>query len=807
MRTRKLLLGWLVVAVLVVLIGGLAVFLVRVPEVAQQVPPGVSSIAVILSTPSSDALVPMDQFTTVSAEAVDVKPIASLELWIDGTPAGTQNAPSGSNLNRFSAFWTWTPATEGEHTLLVRAIGANHKIGMSNIVRVTASGEANASPSVAIQTKPGDTVASIAQDAKADPQQIVDLNPQVDPNNPITEGDTVTVPIVVPPAPSPTAEAVPPATPEPQGDPNQPPANGNPNKYVVWWNQNILKQFFAVKLPAAPGLSAGTGAGKCSINLYISDQSDNEDGFFIYKLAPNAGGFERIATLDAHSGTHQIHYVDPTGTGKYQYYVSSFNAMGETASKIVGAAIIEPCAAPQQQSLGFSKAIVTVSQPVDKIYCYLRVDNGLWTRVPPGPNTFITPSKPGQFDLSAYLKSLTPPPPPPQITLRLQCWGWNGGTLTYLGEASETIKPGHVQVKSPFWQLVGNFSPVTHVLDGPGVPQIGPPRNLKLTADPQECSMYMPGVPCSGYAAVGWVFLYWEWWIDKGDFSPSPPCSSGDLSCIPDIDGFHIYILEPNDPTPHLFTTVPAAISLRSGMAFTFWPRDPQVPDQIFVRAYKGPLESADSVYVPLAMKTATVTVDIPAQARFVWNKQEENCEGIAGSGGGGAPWYVANTPPGPVVVGYEHNDQNCDFWNAVYQGAFWFDTSKIPAGQILNVQLKYAWKDSMFLIGGDTATPNVGITCASNLMLAKTDVRAAQTLYADPYLSLVWGETFAPSNPRIYSFDVTSAVKEWVEGLRPNYGFVLVGPNPFLDGDYGTNICSTVYGDFVLEVQVQVWQ
>ena len=174
MKNRKLLLGWLVVAVLVIAIAGVAAFLVLVPEVTEQLPQGIGSIAVTLSAPSNDAQVPMNQFTTVSAEALGVKPITALELWIDGTPSGTENAPSGSALSQFNAFWTWTPANEGEHTLLVRAIDADHNIGMSNIVRVTASSQQNAELSAVIQTKPGDTVSLVAQEVKADPQDVFD---------------------------------------------------------------------------------------------------------------------------------------------------------------------------------------------------------------------------------------------------------------------------------------------------------------------------------------------------------------------------------------------------------------------------------------------------------------------------------------------------------------------------------------------------------------------------------------------------------------------------------------------------------
>jgi LysM repeat protein len=791
MKTKRWLLGWIVVAVLVLVIGGAAAFVVLVPEVTEQLPPGLSSVVVTLSSPSNDAQVPLYQFTTVSAEAVGAKPIIALELWIDGTPSGTQNAPDGSTLNRFNTYWTWTPASEGEHALLVRAIDVDHNIGMSNIVRVTASKESDVAASVVIQTKPGDTVSSVAQEIKVDPQQIIDLNLGIDATSTITPGESIAVPIPLPPSPSPTPQPPPSVTPEPPGDPNQPPSTGGPNKYQVWWNHNIFKLVSAIKPPAAPGLSASVGAGKCSIDLYIYDKSDNEDGFFLYQLAPNAAAFTRIATLDAHSGSQPIHYVDPAITGPYQYYISSFNAMGESPSTIVMTKILDSCIAPQQQTLGLNNAIVTVGQPVDKIYCYLQVDNGLWTRVPPGANTFITPTKPGQFDLSQYLKSLTPSPPPPQITLHLECWGWNGGALVPLGEATKTIKEGQVQIKAPNWQLIANLSAQMHLLQAPGDPEIAPPINAKLTTDQNEClSHYRPvnsfshafeTFLCSTAVADGQLILTWDW-LPAG-------CTSG--NCSQDIDGFYVYMIYPGQANPSLIHTVPS-----QRVTTDIFPPPPSngLPPQVFVRAFKGTSVSADSNYV--TVQTAPTTVEIPlGNSRWVTGRdQSDDCEGYY-------PGHYALFPPtGPIVAGYEFQHTDCDFRNVIYQGLAWFDMNKIPKGLILSALLRYKWVDGMFSPGPEYATTQK-VSCASELMVAKNDWRTgAQTIYADPYLQLPWGG----SPEAQYSWDVTSAVKEWVQGSRPNYGFVLIGPNQWIHQEWGTVNCTSVYDDFVLDVSVQ---
>jgi len=804
-NTQKWTLGCLALAVIVLFGGGAVAFLMLVPDVEQQLPPGISSLVVTLSTPLNDAQVPLNQFTTVTAEALGVKPITALELWIDGVPSETKNAPAGSTLNQFAASWAWTPASEGEYTLLVRAIDADRNIGMSNIVRVTASKDANVVTSVGVQAKPGDTVASVAQQAKTSPQQIIDLNPQVSPSGTITPGQTITVPIPTPPPTPP-----PPTTPEPPPSPTPPPDPGQQlppgSKYKFWLNKYIFDLFAPIKPPASPSLTASVGAGKCSIDLYIDDKSNNEDGFFLYRLDPNEFGFKHIATLDAHSGAPPIHYVDPVSTGKYQYYVASFNAAGESPSKIVKAAIIEPCG-PPSQGLGLDKGKVTVKPPVDKIYCYLQVDGGPWTRIPPGANTFITPTKPGEFDVSQYLKSLTPSPPPAKMTLHLECWGWNGSTLIFLGEATETITPGPVQIIGNNFTLVGNLSAALPALNIIPHPSIARPTNAQITLDPKECLKHASPNPlvqftfailCQGAADNGYQFLVWDW-------SPNA-CSSG--NCIQDTDGYHIYIQSVGNP-PTLIDTVKD----RQHKVSILPPKSaPMFPPYFFVRAFKGSSESEDSNQAQSKTTQAKMTLAAESTAwRYVYD-HETGFSGCAYTKGLGPP----SVGSGEILVGHSRwYDSGTVCWERLdqyYRGAIWFDVSKIK-GQIVEARLQYRWASGEYSPDPETAT-NQKLSCATRLLLGAEDWRGKDygdkpvTIPGEDYIALDGNlQMYYDGNTKTkeaypFEVDVTSAVKQWKSG-KPNYGFIFAGNDEWLFVE-GNDWCYSRYTDFSLKVTYQ---
>ena len=95
-----------------------------------------------------------------------------------------------------------------------------------------------------------------------------------------------------------------------------------------------------------------------------------------------------MAQLDGHPGTGDFTYVDAgLGLGKYLYYISSLDGSSETPSSLLKLEISDgQCAAASPQAFGLQDAVLTTSKNVDKVYCYLSVNQGPWTRIPPGSN-------------------------------------------------------------------------------------------------------------------------------------------------------------------------------------------------------------------------------------------------------------------------------------------------------------------------------------------------------------------------------------------------------------------------------------
>jgi endonuclease/exonuclease/phosphatase family metal-dependent hydrolase/LysM repeat protein len=412
--------------------GGSWLLAAQIPDVAQQLPPNAASLLVTLTTPPNGSTVSRFQATTITAQAVGDKPIVALELWVDGAPVETKNAPSGSAL-RLSGVWNWTPASEGTHVLFVRATDADQRVSQSNLARVTASPQVVYLQTVEYTPKSGETVETLARKFKTTPQDIIALNSQIDPRQSLPPSQSLFITLPPPPA---SGSLVPPAganvPPLPPTGTVQPARSSPLSKIYFWFSK--LGLLAPATLPNPPELVASVSA--CDVNLFLSDKADNEIGFFVHRLDPGAGDFKRIAILDASSGQLPIQYTDRNLFGKFAYYISSFNAKGESLSNVYSVDIGDAnCFTPQWASVELSQARLVVSQPVDRMYFYLRINDEPWQRVPWQPNTFIRPGK-GGFDVRPYLHRL----PPGDVTVDAEWWGWQGNTLRYLGKTSGTIK-------------------------------------------------------------------------------------------------------------------------------------------------------------------------------------------------------------------------------------------------------------------------------------------------------------------------------------------------------------------------------
>jgi LysM repeat protein len=799
----------IVIAIMCVVGVGGAYFASKIPDVAQQLPSGATPIIVTLTTPLNGSTVQLNSPTSVEAQALGSAPIAALELWVDGVLMQTNTPLHGSISTRFITFWSWTPVTEGEHALIVRAIDATDNTAQSNVVSVTVSGEPEVI-NIPYEPQPGDTIDSVAEDTGIPAEDIAGANPDVSPDEPLPSDEPIILPvpqpIPEPPTEPPPPEQEPPSP--PQGPLGDPPLNP-PNKLIFWIIGNLLA---TPDPPPAPAIAASVEG--CNVNLFVTDQADNESGFFVYRFGPGVSEFERIATLGKYDGQIPFQYTDEGLFGTFVYYVASFNAGGESSSNLYSVKVDDPaCLTDEWSSLGLEDGKITVSEPVDKLYCYLSVDEGPWTRIPTGPGEFIYPDN-GVFDVSAYLETLVSPPPPGGVTLGLECWGWQGGTLVYLGAAKQTIPSQNyvpIQISTGQLQLIGNIliGATQTYGGGGGLPdaRLFQPQFLKATQNPQECIAHLPAglaqllgsLVCGEAIADGYTALVWEW-------TPGG-CWPGATDCvaITDINGYNLYevgsgyeprvLVDTNtDPDTTVFAVPPQ------------WPKTDGTLHCYVVRAYAdtlaGMLESPDSnvaCLTPTGLGVETIVLQ-PADMRTVTETYAPSCGGVTlhEGGLGGEDW---NLGPDEILAGYDGGKPGECYVRHWYDGAVRFDLSQIGQASLQYATLKWQGGTSLYSFGW-TATNQV-LSCANQLSLADADWSALSDTHipSTPYHPLELVTTWVYGEP--FTQDVTTAVVFWRDNPTLNYGFVLSNTGPVLipEDDGYWDACWTHYHDFELEV------
>lgn len=818
------------IIVLLGLIGGGVLLVTQIPDVAEQRPSNSSPIIVTLTTPPNDATIPLNDATTISVDAIGPAPIVAIELWVDGVRLFTKTSDAG--VNPFTAVWAWQPSSEGTHTFVARARDAQQREGQSNLVRVTASKNEDPTTQVAYKTQPGDTVPIIAQKFKTTPQQVIDANPQINPNNPLPPGQDVAVPVPEQPEPGPGAEN---STPEASSENPPPPPNPgqdappNPPDKTWIWIKALATLFAKSNPPAKPELTAVVEG--CNVKLTIVDKAFNEDGFYLHRDGAKPS-LKPIATFGEKSGTGAFNYTDANlAQGTYVYSIEAFNAAGNALSNVAQVKIADSqCASSIDWSKVFPVFKLKAKQAVDKVYCYLKINDGAWNRIPHADNTFLLPNAQGTFDVEAYLKGL-PIVTLNKLTLELDCWGWKGNQLIHLGKAKETLS-GQVQMIANQFEVTGEIPPMIDLsgLGGipgitPGaqnflsgeVPAILPPGNLKRTTDPKECTSHMPGplavlggaFTCQATTSnSNYAVLVWEW---------IGGCWPGQTQCVPHVDGYRVY--REDFPAPTLVKQIKGE-GVKVAM-FTLppqpWPLAADAPlfakvkyqalakNCYIVRAYKdGVGESPDSQKICLPWEMLSQTKNLTPSfllSRSVWH---EHREGLCSYGTAQPP-----VPAGQILAGYFHTyDDNC-YYNSAWRGAVYFDLGSIPKNAIINyARLEYdlvKLPDQAILNGTTTGQK---INCGNRLMLGK-----AEWMGKDFGDQKYWipGETYTmveptdlTSFPNPLQVNVTSAVKEWVQGTRPNYGFVFRSGVEGLNHE-DKNRCEAFYGNFHLVVSYQM--
>ncbi len=418
--------GFLLLVVLGIVV---AVFLVARPAAtADQLPLNATPIMVTLATPPNDTHYPVNSYIPVRVKAFGREPVFTLELWVDGTLIETQEVQPGLD-GKTSVEWHWVPAGQGEHVLLARAMTPWGLVSTSNLVRVTATEPVGAS--VEIVAGEDDTLADIAEQHQVAPEDVQAKNPDLDASAPLPPGQPVLVPISPAPPPS-AAKYAPPVVP---GGAVEIVEGVDPSKISLAGS--------AGSLPAAPALAVE--ANGCDVSLFITDQAENEKGFFVYRGGAGGVSLQRIATLLANDGPLPLKFVDPGRQGQAVYAVAAFNGAGEAQSNLASVTISDPACSPSQGEQGGLQWVdgkLILPQEVNAAYFYFSRDGENWQRVPSG-ESFLVPVENSLAIDSALAHFAEATGDSGDGLVMVEVWGWQDGALIYLGAAQQSAPPSY----------------------------------------------------------------------------------------------------------------------------------------------------------------------------------------------------------------------------------------------------------------------------------------------------------------------------------------------------------------------------
>jgi hypothetical protein len=523
-RRRRLVYACLALGLLVLLAAtvGAGIWFLRPQSQAHLI-----SLPVRIRVPSQGARITVDRTQAVLVESAGTEDLTRFELWVDGQLVASQAAqadplPAAVPL-------PWRPASAGAHTLVARAFGAAGATGRSRPVVVEAIARPAAETYFLPATlEPGQTIDDLAAAAGASPQAITDANPGL-PDSP-PPGLPIIVPVPAdaipegaafddgPPVPGPEA----PANPAPE------PAPGFPGP---------------VELQAAEGLS-------CEVHLTWSG-GEGADSFIVSVFGPGEADFSSIAELAG----DQRGYTDIVPLpAVYTYVVQASNATGVTESNLVALEMSGACEAfevPPEEELStaqFEALELITEQPFDRLYCYLGLGASRYVRIPADEDEFLASPDGLIWDIDRHASGIqrilfhrdAADPRPATI----ECWGWQGASLSMLGTAEAGWQLGPQDFVGPGFRIpavIDSFDgslPIVPVslLD----PSIPAPYDLGLPASSVSCLAHIRWF--SGQEIEGGERRFMQWICNnlrdvlKWEWQPSLEVARSELT------GFRIFV-------------------------------------------------------------------------------------------------------------------------------------------------------------------------------------------------------------------------------------------------------------------------
>lgn len=562
----------LIIAAGLVVIAGAGIFLfLNIPEASQQLPAGSGSITLTITRPENNTSVNVGDVVSIDALGSGDKSITNIKLSINGIDVPKTRYSGPLVDGRYKTSWLWTPSEEGRYLLVARASTQDEDSSVSNAVMINVTKKVEplvdgdfASPPAVVQKKAADLISrgsgepALALQAPTPyptpDSNVIDFSIKSTPSS--LDGEIASV------------------------------GAGQPAKYMLML-QGISSRIGAIARPGAAQMTARLR--NCGAALVISDQSETEAGFFLYRLDPGSEFFRRVATLDGRPGKSSFEYEDSNlPAGDYGYYLSTFNAAGETAGDSLFVPVKgENCPVQTVRPISFKELNINPRTPVDRMYCYMTTNGLVWTRVPAGQDAFVFPQN-GKYNFAPYLRNTLPTR---AITgkevIRMDCWGWIGENLEGLGLGElklENQDPGKGIDLGDQYKVPGPFDtddmvtlPPPHVNETWKVDFAKLACSINLFTKKETCK---PIEPYESFDAYVWI------WKQVPDVCATPLCNYAPA------DGFRLYTYCTYDENPKLVAEIQDPerrwLKNKNGM-YNRWPTDKKCHLQVnFIRAFSN---------------------------------------------------------------------------------------------------------------------------------------------------------------------------------------------------------------------------
>lgn len=459
------LVGGLVILIVLVVVG---VFYFQYLGNGSNLPLASAAAQVSIGQPANGAQLVAFEPLTVDALAAGPTPFLSMELWINGALTSVQTGPANGK-TPFSTAFAWLPKEEGTFSLIARAIDEN------------------------------------GQTSTSDPVQVI-----VGPNEGLAEGFTEQFADVPAVSPALGGGGFSPPTGPSSGD--------SSGEGEVWsgdpggWIDNLTDD----TPPAAPELVVQGDAASCTADLSIHDLSENEQGFAVF-FQVNNGNWLQIKTLAAQSQNDWIEEADVHLVGgQNSFYVSAFNSKGEAQSNLVTINMdpadclleVTPLQEDEFQFVHLQGLQFLTESIPNKLYCYRSLNGNAMTKWP--AFDYFYPDQDGAFSLDEVLQVVSSEAEGEGFSLYLECWGWFGSSLQYLGNINtdDAIANDLFQIDFTFETLDGDgdifefgnaddFQANLQLgINDLALKYIYPPDMVRpaayVTFDPDECTNHLP---------------------------------------------------------------------------------------------------------------------------------------------------------------------------------------------------------------------------------------------------------------------------------------------------------------------------